>query len=141
MNSLSNFVGYLTKRKQAYTGRPASAMYWDEKKGRYVIDGESSSEDEIAVGPPPMTVKKTPEKEKDKKDDEPASGESSLMQAPRNPMMAGRGRGRGGRGAPRFASAFDTNAIESKLPVPESPKKEEEIASLTVNVEKSPAKP
>jgi hypothetical protein len=34
---INGFLTFLTRRKTAYTGRPATAMYYDEKKRRYVI--------------------------------------------------------------------------------------------------------
>jgi hypothetical protein len=44
------------QKKQGFTGRPASAMYYDEKKKRWVIDGEDESEDEIPPPPPPKAT-------------------------------------------------------------------------------------
>ena len=52
---LNGFLTMLTRRKQAYTGRPASSMYYDEKRGRYVVDGEDESEDEDVPPPPPVS--------------------------------------------------------------------------------------
>lgn len=52
---ITSYLGFLNLRRQAYTGKPASAMYYDEKAGRYVIEGEELSEDEEP--PPPPTGK------------------------------------------------------------------------------------
>jgi hypothetical protein len=34
---ITGFLSYLSFRKQAYTGKPSSAMYFDEKKKRWMI--------------------------------------------------------------------------------------------------------
>lgn len=52
-NMITGFLGFLNLRKQAYTGKPASAIYYDEKKGRYVIAGEEESDDDEPPPPPP----------------------------------------------------------------------------------------
>ena len=49
-NSLVNLI---TRRKQAYQGKPSTAMYYDEKKKRYVIDGEDSEGEDVPPPPPP----------------------------------------------------------------------------------------
>lgn len=56
---INGFISFLTRRKQAHLGRSAATMYWDEKKGRYIIDGDDESDDDIPPPPPPMTKKKT----------------------------------------------------------------------------------
>ena len=66
MNMIYSFTGFLTRRKQAYTGKPASCMYYDKDKGRYVIDGECESEEE-EVKPPPKLNVLTPEQEAEQK--------------------------------------------------------------------------
>lgn len=58
MGMLNGFLTFLTRRKTAYTGRPASAMYYDPVKKRYVIEGEEESDDDV---PPPPPPKKQPE--------------------------------------------------------------------------------
>jgi hypothetical protein len=49
----NSLFGLITKKKQAYQGRPASAMYYDEKKKRWIIDGENESDDDVPPPPPP----------------------------------------------------------------------------------------
>ena len=55
---INGFITFLTRRRQAYTGKPASAMTWDEKKGRYVFAGQEESDDDVPPPPPPMAKKK-----------------------------------------------------------------------------------
>ena len=50
---INGFLGFLTKRRQGYTGRPAASMFYDEKKGRYVIEGEDESDEDVPPPPPP----------------------------------------------------------------------------------------
>lgn len=50
---INGFIGFLTRRKQGFTGRPAASMQWDEKKKRYIIDGEDESDDDVPLLPPP----------------------------------------------------------------------------------------
>jgi hypothetical protein len=38
-------------------GKPNTAMRYDEAKGRYIIDGESESEEEDVMPPPRMIPK------------------------------------------------------------------------------------
>ena len=66
MGMIYSFGSWITRRKQAHLGRPASAIRYDPDKGRYVIDGESESEEEIKA-PPPKTKKPNPEEEAEKK--------------------------------------------------------------------------
>lgn len=49
---INGILSMLTRRK-GYTGKPASAMYYDEKKGRYVINGEEDSDEDVPPPPPP----------------------------------------------------------------------------------------
>lgn len=65
---ITGFLGFLNLRKQAYTGKPASAMYWDEAKGRYVIMGEEESEDDEPPPPPPGAKKINTAPKEDKKE-------------------------------------------------------------------------
>lgn len=53
---INGFISFLTRRK-GYTGRPASAMRWDEAKKRYVIEGEEESDEDIPPPPPPAFKK------------------------------------------------------------------------------------
>lgn len=46
-------MGLLSRRKQAFTGKPSSAMYYCPEKKRYIIQGEDASEDETPPPPPP----------------------------------------------------------------------------------------
>ena len=119
--------GYLRGRQQAYTGRPASAMYYDEAKGRYVIDGESESDDEPVPPPPPVTSKpKQPVVQEGKnKDDEPKGGLAGLIAAPMNPALSA-AKKKGGRkpGGPRFASTFGNDMISDSKYIPEPIKDE-----------------
>lgn len=50
---INGILTFLTRRKQAYTGKSASAMHYDEKKGRYIIEGENESDDDVPPPPPP----------------------------------------------------------------------------------------
>ena len=52
-NMLTGFLSFLSIRKQAYTGKPSTAMFFDEKKKRWVIEGEDESEDDEPPPPPP----------------------------------------------------------------------------------------
>ena len=72
MGVVGQYMGYLAfwKRKQAYMGRPASAMRWDEDKGRYIIDGDSDSDDEPVAPPPKITAKPKVEEERKKPQEE-----------------------------------------------------------------------
>ncbi len=63
-------MGMLTKRKQAHLGKPASCMRYDKVKGRYIIDGESESEEEIKAPPPKMGAKKDFNTEEKPKEEE-----------------------------------------------------------------------
>ena len=63
---IGSFMGFLTRRKQAYLGKPASAIKWNAEKGRYMIDGESESEEEIRA--PPPKFKKQEDKPKEEED-------------------------------------------------------------------------
>lgn len=49
-----SLMGFIS-RKKAFTGKPASAMYYDENKKRWIISGEVESEDDIPPPPPPKT--------------------------------------------------------------------------------------
>lgn len=49
---LNGFLSFLTRRKQGYVGKPSTSMYYDAKKGRYVIDGEEDSDEDIPPPPP-----------------------------------------------------------------------------------------
>ena len=104
---ITGFLGFLNTRKQAYTGKPASAMYYDEKKGRYVIAGEEESDDDEPPPPPPGVKKMNTAQEKEepkspkKEDDGKVSGMNALTSVGFGGALANRGRGRGhGRGAP-----------------------------------------
>ena len=57
MNMIYSFTGFLTRRKQAHLGKPASTIQWNAEKGRYVIEGESESEEEERAPPPKFTKK------------------------------------------------------------------------------------
>lgn len=54
---LNTVLSYLKRRKQAHVGRPASQMYWDEKRKRYIIDPDDLLEDDVPPPPPPMAKK------------------------------------------------------------------------------------
>jgi hypothetical protein len=56
LGMLNGFLTILTRRKTAYTGRPASAMYYDPVKKRYVIEGEEDSDDDVPPPPPPKKL-------------------------------------------------------------------------------------
>ena len=65
MAMIFSLGGWITRRKQAHLGKPASCMQWDPVKKRYIIDGESESEEEITA-PPPKTKKAEETKEEKK---------------------------------------------------------------------------
>lgn len=67
MNMIYSFTSFLTRRKTAFTGRPASVIQWDPVKGRYVIEGEPESEEEEVKAPPKITKKENKPKEEEKK--------------------------------------------------------------------------
>jgi hypothetical protein len=46
-------MSLLSAKKQGYTGKPASAMYYCDKKKRWIIDGEDDSGDDVPPPPPP----------------------------------------------------------------------------------------
>jgi len=97
---ITSYLGFLNLRKQAYTGKPASAMYYDEKKGRYVIMGEEESEDEEPPPPPPGAKKMGTDKKEDSKETESQmTGANSLTSVGFAGALSNKGRGRGGRGA------------------------------------------
>ena len=73
MTIMNSFMGFITRRKQAYLGKPASAIQYDPIKGRYVIEGESESEEEI-VAPPPKISNKPKVEEKPKEEVKEVSG-------------------------------------------------------------------
>ena len=106
---ITGFLGFLNTRKQAYTGKPASAMYYDEKKGRYVIAGEEESDDDEPPPPPPgarRVVEEEKKQEPAKEDDGKVQGLNALTSVGFGGALANRGRGRGrGRAAPA-ASRF-----------------------------------
>lgn len=57
---ITGYLGILNLRKQAFVGKPASAMFYDEKKGRYIIPGEEESEDDEPPPPPPGLKRAVP---------------------------------------------------------------------------------
>lgn len=141
INGLLSFL----QRKQAYTGKPASAMYYDDKRGRYVIAGEEDSDDDEPPPPPPGAVggaaktKDTGEADPTAKDQanktagqaQESSGPSSLTPAfggtlgNRRPRGGRPGAGRGGRGATsRFPQPFTPSQLQASE-MPESLKTEE----------------
>ena len=121
---ITGFLGFLNTRKQAYTGKPASAMYYDEKKGRYVIAGEEESDDDEPPPPPPGVKKIAQDKEEakspKKEDDGKVQGLNALTSVGFGGALANRGRGRGrGRGAPaasRFPQTFGANNLKQEEP-------------------------
>lgn len=87
-------------------------MYYDEKKGRYVIEGEDESDDDVPPPPPPAAKKKTEEvKQEPEQPKQEATGLDSLTRTAYGGVVGrGRGRGRGGAGAPaasRFPQTFN----------------------------------
>lgn len=91
---IGNFMGYLRGKKQAHLGKPASTIKYDPVKGRYVIDGESESDEEPP--PPPPTAKSQPKvvDEKPKEEQKEVSGLNAFSSVAFGGTM-GRGRGRG----------------------------------------------
>lgn len=72
-------------------------MYYDEKKKRWVIDGEDESEDDVPPPPPPVSVQttKTEQKAETARDNEPApepTGVNSLTSAGFSGALANRKR-------------------------------------------------
>ena len=113
---INGFLGFLTRRKKAYTGRPSSAMYYDEKKKRYVIDGEESSDDDLPPPPPPKKKETLPAEEEVKKQE---SAADSLTRPAFAGALANRGRGRGRGGMPmnRFPQTFGATQLAESAPV------------------------
>ena len=121
-------------KKSAHVGKPASAMYWDEAKKRYIIAGEEEESDEEPPPPPPGRKAATAgtndtSDQSAKKTDTTAKKEpektNTLTPVFGGALGRGRGRGRGaGRKptAPRFASSFDPANIKA----PENPPVAEE---------------
>lgn len=97
---INGFLTFLTRRKKGYTGRAASAMYYDKAKGRYIIDGEDDSDDDVPPPPPPMKkkVEIVDESVKSLEEKQPPK-EENAAEALARPGFAGalanRGRGRG----------------------------------------------
>lgn len=84
-------------------------MRFCEIKGRYVFEGESSSEEEVLPEPPKakMASEKKEETKEEKK--EQLTGMAALTQVAFGGALSGRGRGRGRGGratTERFASTF-----------------------------------
>lgn len=77
-----SFMSLISSKKQAFTGKPASAMYYDKDKGRWIINGEDPSDDDVAPPPPPKarTV-------------EPAQNGATTAPAPSKPEEAVSGLG------------------------------------------------
>ena len=82
-------------------------MYYDQKKGRYVIEGEEDSDDDVPP-PPPPSFKKKEEVIPDNTNQE-GKKEASTAQDLTKPALPGafanRGRGRG-RGGPAIGTRF-----------------------------------
>lgn len=66
INSLLSYLGR-KKRTQAFLGQSASKMRFDDVKGRYVFEGEPSSEEEV-LPEPPKARKQTEPKEETKEE-------------------------------------------------------------------------
>ena len=66
-------------------------MYYDEKRGRYVIEGEEESDDDEPPPPPPAAKKEQPV---DKKEPD-QSGLNSLTTPGFSGALAGKGRAKG----------------------------------------------
>ena len=105
---INGFLGFLTRRKKAYTGRPASAMKYDEIKKRWVIDGEESSDEDVAPPPPPK--KQTVPEEIKAAPKEELSGAAALTRPVFAGALANRGRGRG-MPANRFPQTFGASQL------------------------------
>ena len=100
-------MGMITKRKQAYLGKPASAIRFDADKGRYVIDGESESEEEIKAPPPKVGAKKKePEENPKKEQKKEVSGANAFTQVAFGGALRNKNRpSRGAAGARPGSSA------------------------------------
>lgn len=100
-------MGMITKRKQAYLGKPASAIRFDPDKGRYVIDGESESEEEIKAPPPKIGAKKKEPEEKPKEEQKKeVSGANAFTQVAFGGALRNKNRpSRGAAGARPGSSA------------------------------------
>jgi hypothetical protein len=99
-------------------------MYYDEKKGRYVILGEEESDDDEPPPPPPGARKipaeeaKQAESQEKKEDAGQVSGLNALTSAGFGGALANRGRGRGrGRGkgpaVSRFPQTFNQDQMQA----------------------------
>lgn len=91
-------------------------MYYDEKKGRYIIEGEDESDDDVPPPPPPkkqVLDQSVIVEEEKKKEEEPAiTGADSLTKVAFGGALANRGRGRG-IAMNRFAPAFNSEQIST----------------------------
>jgi hypothetical protein len=84
-------------------------MQWHEGKGRYVFEGESSSEEEVLPEPP--KAKKQEVKEETKADTKELSGTAALTQVAFGGALGNRGRGRGRGGRPQTDRFVSTLAV------------------------------
>jgi hypothetical protein len=84
-------------------------MKWHEGKGRYVFEGESSSEEEVLPEPP--KARKVEPKEETKDEPKELTGTAALTQVAFGGALSSRGRGRG-RGRPTVMPAMEA---ETKL--------------------------
>jgi len=126
---ISSLMGMLTKRKQAYLGKPASAMTWDPVKKRYVFEGESESEEEIVKPPPVAKKEKAPEEEKPKEEPKKeVSGANAFTQVAFGGVRVNRGRdqAKGGRPGPTAQRTAPASTVSTFVPT--SPAKTELVA-------------
>jgi len=113
-------------------------MTWHEGKGRYVFEGESSSEEEV-LPEPPKTRKAEP-KEEPKEEVKELTGTAALTQVAFGGALSNRGRGRGARGCrpampERIMPMMSAEPVESKQVSKPEQKPDEVIKELdqTVN--------
>ncbi|CDW79559.1 UNKNOWN [Stylonychia lemnae] len=142
---INGFIGFLTRRKQGYTGRPASQMFWDEKKKRYVIEGDDESDDDIPPPPPPMKKQVAEEKQDDKKVEELSTVTNPMdLTRPALPgYLANRGRSRGARGGStvaqnRFPQTFGMNQItETQIERKQENEKTQQVEIMNISANES----
>ena len=148
MNMVYGFGNFLTRRKQAYMGKPASAIRYDPVKGRYVIDGESESEEEEKAPPPKMNKKKEESKEepaaKPKEEVKEATGANALMGAfggslggAKRRAAAKKGGARPGAGAAK-RPGMPAAPLGGAPSVEKVPEKEEEVKEIKTEPTQAP---
>lgn len=83
-------MSILSRRKQAFTGKPASAMYYCKEKNRWIIQGEEESEDEAPPPPPPKAKPQNPKPDENiESKPEPKNAEVTGLNSLTQPVFGG----------------------------------------------------